>query len=130
MTEPAHTSPLPAVRLQWTLLQPLLAALSEAGVPLRPGDLDQLQHAAAIGPEFAHALARWIRAAHTAAATAPLPAGVRTLAPRPERPALGTSTSTSASASAPASAPASGPAARAAPAPGSGPAAVADRHAS
>ncbi|MFK0193819.1 hypothetical protein [Kitasatospora sp. NPDC090308] len=126
MTEPAHTSPLPAVRLQWTLLQPLLAALSEAGVPLRPGDLDQLQHAAAIGPEFAHALARWIRAAHTAAATAPLPAGVRTLAPRPERPALGTSTSASASASAPAS----GPGARAAPAPGSGPAAVADRHAS
>ncbi|GLW72791.1 hypothetical protein Kpho02_50900 [Kitasatospora phosalacinea] len=88
MTEPAHTSPLPVVRLQWTLLQPLLAALSEAGVPLRPGDLDQLQHAAAIGPEFAHALARWIRAAHTAGPARP-PAAVRTLAPRPERPALG-----------------------------------------
>ncbi|WP_282204698.1 hypothetical protein [Kitasatospora fiedleri] len=122
MTEPAHTSPLPAVRLQWTLLQPLLAALSEAGVPLRPGDLDQLQHAAAIGPEFAHALARWLRAAHTAAAPAPLPTGVRTLAPRPERPALGPSAA--------APVPASGPGARAAPASGPGPAAVADRHAS
>ncbi|RKE17420.1 hypothetical protein [Streptomyces sp. TLI_171] len=90
MTEPAHTSPPPVVRLQWTLLQPLLAALSEAGVPLRPGDLDQLQHAAAIGPEFAHALARWIRAAHTASAPSPAwPApAVRSLAPRPERPAL------------------------------------------
>ncbi|GAA2087225.1 hypothetical protein GCM10009759_08460 [Kitasatospora saccharophila] len=89
MTEPAHTSPLPVVRLQWTQLQPLLAALSEAGVPLRPGDLDQLQHAAAIGPEFAHALARWIRAAHSTAEPARAPAGIRTLAPRPERPALG-----------------------------------------
>ncbi|WP_157845539.1 hypothetical protein [Kitasatospora phosalacinea] len=107
MTESAHTSPLPVVRLQWTMLQPLLAALSEAGVPLRPGDLDQLQHAAAIGPEFAHALARWIRAAHAAAGSDRLPVGVRTLAPRPERPAL----------------PATG-------APAAGPAAVPDRHAS
>ncbi|MEU3497865.1 hypothetical protein [Kitasatospora cineracea] len=103
MTEPAHTSPLPVVRLQWGLVQPLLAVLSEARVPLRPGDLEQLQHAATIGPEFAHALARWIRDAHTAA-EAPVrrPADVRALAPRPERPALG----------------------------GPGPAAVADRHAS
>ncbi|BAJ26485.1 MULTISPECIES: hypothetical protein [Kitasatospora] len=89
MTEPAHTSPLPVVRPQWTLLQPLLASLSAAGVPLRPGDLDQLQHAAAIGPEFAHALARWIRDAHTAGPAQPPAAAVRSLAPRAERPALG-----------------------------------------
>jgi len=69
----------------------MLAAFSEAGVPLGPGDLDRLHHAAAIGPEFAHALARWIRAAHTTAVASPerLPVGVRTLAPRPERPVLG-----------------------------------------
>ncbi|MFJ1756126.1 hypothetical protein [Kitasatospora sp. NPDC088134] len=91
MTEPAHTSPLPVVRFQWTLLQPLLAALSETGVPLRPGDLDQLQRAAAIGPDFAHALARWIRTAHASAApppsTWPTPAAPAHPG-RPERPAL------------------------------------------
>ncbi|MFJ5228641.1 hypothetical protein ACIQBJ_01965 [Kitasatospora sp. NPDC088391] len=85
MTEPAHTSPLPVVRFQWTLLQPLLAALSEAGVPLGPGDLDRLQHAAALGPDFAQALARWIRTAHHASAAAPPTTAAW---PLPARPAL------------------------------------------
>ncbi|MER5863140.1 hypothetical protein [Kitasatospora sp. NPDC002040] len=64
MTDPAHTGSLPAPRTDWTLVHPLLHALAEAGIPLRAGDLEQLQNAAAIGPDFVHALARWIREAH------------------------------------------------------------------
>ncbi|MFE0464351.1 hypothetical protein ACFW1A_34360 [Kitasatospora sp. NPDC058965] len=97
MTDPEHPSTLPALRTQWTLVQPLLAALSQAGIALRPGDLDQLYRAAALGPDFAQALARWIRTAHAQPApparTTPvsgLPAPVPTLriAPAPTRPAL------------------------------------------
>ncbi|MFI5528181.1 hypothetical protein ACIA8O_06425 [Kitasatospora sp. NPDC051853] len=81
--------------LPWTAVQPLLAALTAAGVPLRTGDLEQLRRAAVIGPEFARVLARWIRDAHAGAATgaapAPLPSApvLRSIAPRAERPALG-----------------------------------------
>ncbi|MGW4651386.1 hypothetical protein [Kitasatospora sp. NPDC004289] len=89
--------------LPWTAVQPLLAALTAAGVPLRTGDLEQLRLAAVIGPDFARVLARWIRDAHTGsgagtgtgagtgATSAPLPSGpvLRSIAPRPERPALG-----------------------------------------
>ncbi|WP_371502404.1 hypothetical protein OG871_35295 [Kitasatospora sp. NBC_00374] len=67
MTEPAHPGRLPAARTDWALVHPLLAALTRAGIPVGPGDLDQLQNAAALGPEFVHALARWIHEAHTAA---------------------------------------------------------------
>ncbi|MCX4744212.1 hypothetical protein OG455_01560 [Kitasatospora sp. NBC_01287] len=64
MNDPEHPGPLPVTRDHWLLVHPLLAALSEAGVPLRYGDLDQLQNAAHLGPDFVHALARWLRAAH------------------------------------------------------------------
>ncbi|WP_371483945.1 hypothetical protein [Kitasatospora sp. NBC_00315] len=67
MTTPAHPGRLPAARVDRALVHPLLTALSAAGVPVRPGDLDQLQQAAALGPDFVHALARWIHTAHLAA---------------------------------------------------------------
>ncbi|MFJ8041073.1 hypothetical protein ACIRBX_11270 [Kitasatospora sp. NPDC096147] len=72
------------------MVQPLLAALTEAGVPLRTGDLEQLRQAAVIGPDFARTLARWIRDAHAGAPSTPLPTApvLRSIAPRPERPAL------------------------------------------
>ncbi|MFJ1705862.1 hypothetical protein [Kitasatospora sp. NPDC088346] len=67
MTEPAHPGRLPATGTDWVLVHPLLAALTRAGVPVGPGDLDQLRSAAALGPEFVQALARWIHRAHGAA---------------------------------------------------------------
>ncbi|GAA2153225.1 hypothetical protein GCM10009760_50700 [Kitasatospora kazusensis] len=85
MIDPANPSRLPATRTHWALVHPLLAALSEAGVPMRAGDLDQLQQAAALGPEFVHAVARWIHAAH--ATGGPVPAAAPgTVAPAPAPP--------------------------------------------
>ncbi|MEV7778340.1 hypothetical protein [Kitasatospora sp. NPDC088351] len=66
MTDPAHTGHPPAARTNWALVHPVLAALTQAGVPLGRGDLQQLHHVAALGPGFVHTLARWLRSAHHA----------------------------------------------------------------
>ncbi|WP_354643692.1 hypothetical protein [Kitasatospora camelliae] len=90
MTDPAHTGRPSAARTPWPLAHPLLGALSRAGVPMAPGDVDQVGRASALGPEFVHALARWIRAAHAGAppaATSPPTPAAAPLRPTPPPPA-------------------------------------------
>ncbi|WP_280697020.1 hypothetical protein [Kitasatospora sp. GP82] len=83
MNDPEQACRPSSSRTDWALVHPLLTALSQAGVPIRSGDLDQLQHAAHLGPDFVHAFTRWIREAQTATAAAVIP----TAPPLPARPA-------------------------------------------
>lgn len=93
VTEPAHTGSPTGPPADRALVHLLLSTLARTGVPLRPGDLEQLHHAATGGPVFVHALTSWIRAAHTAASEppqdllvlAPLPTADQTPAHHPGR---------------------------------------------
>ncbi|MFB7668574.1 hypothetical protein ACFC1R_32415 [Kitasatospora sp. NPDC056138] len=87
MNDPEQLCRPSAARADRALVHPLLTALTQAGIPIRGGDLDQLQNAAQLGPEFVHAFTRWIRDAQAAATAAAVPAAppraVRAVAPAP-----------------------------------------------